>query len=113
MAAGAVGAHMHITSGTMTSVLDTLERNGYVERLSDPGDRRRVLVDVTPDAQAVLNRLLPEVVQTTTAAVAGFGEGELNELLITLTRLREAIAATPSDLVSPAPRRMPRRLKRS
>ena len=36
MTAGAVGAHMHITSGTTTSVLDTLERNGYVERLKDP-----------------------------------------------------------------------------
>ncbi len=36
MAAGAIGASMHITSGTMTSVLDTLERNGYIERLTDP-----------------------------------------------------------------------------
>ena len=31
---------MHITSGTMTSVLDTLERNGYIERLTDSDDRR-------------------------------------------------------------------------
>ena len=77
MAAGAVGARMHITSGTMTSVLDTLERNGYIERLTDPDDRRRVLVDVTPEAQAVLNRLLPEVVQTTTAVMAGFDDKEL------------------------------------
>ena len=71
MTAGAIGAHMHITSGTMTSVLDTLERKGFIRRLTDPDDRRKILVDVTPEAQAVLNRLLPEVVQTTTVVIVG------------------------------------------
>ena len=51
---------MHITSGTLTSVLDTLEGSGYV---------RRVLVDLTPTAQAVLDRLLPEVQQAVTAVM--------------------------------------------
>jgi DNA-binding MarR family transcriptional regulator len=111
--AGAVGAQMHITTGTMTSVLDTLERNGYVKRLSDPEDRRRVLVDVTPSAQTVLNGLLPEVVQATTAALAGFSVKELDDLLDTLGRVRQAIAAVPDDLGPVAPRRTPPKLKRS
>ncbi len=113
MATGEVGAVMHITTGTMTSVLDTLERNGYIERLTDPDDRRRVLVEVTPRAQAVLDRLLPEVVQTTTAVLAGFGNKELDDFLGTLARIRGAIAALPDDLGPPAPRRTPRNLKRS
>ena len=113
MAAGAVGAIMHITSGSMTSLLDTLERNGYVERLMDPSDRRRVLVDVTPEGQKVLNQVLPEVVHTTTAVLGGFSEAELNDLLGILARLRGAIAAAPEDLGNPARRRTPRRLKRS
>ena len=112
MAAGAIGDRVHITSGTMTSVLDTLERNGYIERLTDPDDRRRVLVDVTPDAQAVLNRLLPEVAQTTTSTLARFGDKELNDFLGTLARIRDAIAAAPDDLAPPTPRRTPRNLKR-
>jgi DNA-binding MarR family transcriptional regulator len=97
----------------MTSVLDTLERNGYVERLTDPDDRRRVLVDVTPAAQEVLNRLLPEVVQTTTAVMAELDDKELSDFLGTLARVRDAIAAVPEDLGPPAPRRTPRNLKRS
>jgi len=113
MAAGEVGAHMHITSGTMTSVLDTLERNGYIERLADPDDRRRVLVDVTPEAQAVLNQLLPEVVQTTTAVLKEFPAKELSDLLGTLARVRAAIAAAPDDLAPPARRRTPSELRRS
>ena len=113
MTAGAIGAHMHITSGTMTSVLDTLERNGFIRRLTDPDDRRRIRVDVTPEAQAVLNRLLPEVVQTTTVVMAGIDDTELYEFLGTLGRIRDAIAAAPDDLPPPTPRRTPRNLKRS
>jgi len=113
MAAGEVGVRVHITSGTMTSVLDTLERNGYIERLSDPNDRRRVLVDVTPEAQAVLNRLLPEVVQTTTAVMDGFDDEELSDFLGTLARVRDAIATTPDEFAPPAHRRTPRNLRRS
>jgi DNA-binding MarR family transcriptional regulator len=111
--AGAVGAQMHITTGTMTSVLDTLERNGYIERLSDPEDRRRVLIDVNPSAQSVLDRLLPEVVRATTAALAGFSAVELDDFLDTLGRVRHAIAAVPNDLGPVPPRRTPPKLKRS
>ena len=48
MLTGEVAARMHITSGTVTSLLDNLERQNYVVRSSDPDDRRRVLVDITP-----------------------------------------------------------------
>ena len=113
MPTGSVGARMHITTGSMTSVLDTLERNGHIERLADPDDRRRVLVDVTPTALAVLDGLLPEVVQATTAALAGFSDKELDDFLDTLDRVRHAIAVVPNDLGPPAPRRTPPHLKRS
>ena len=113
MPTGAVSAHMHITTGTMTSVLDTLERKGYIQRLTDPHDRRRVLVDVTPAAQAVLDRLLPEVALATTAALAEFSTKDLEDFLGTLSRVRNAIDALPADLGSPGPRRTPPHLERS
>lgn len=112
MPVGTVGTVMHITSGTMTSVLDTLERNGYVDRVSDADDRRRVLVDVTPAAQALLDSLLPEVVQATTAALAGIPTDQLEVFLDTLATVRAGIAAVPYDLGPPAPRRPPPELRR-
>jgi DNA-binding MarR family transcriptional regulator len=48
-----------ITTGTMTSVLDTLEKRGLIQRMPHPDDRRKILVDITPDAQAILDELLP------------------------------------------------------
>ena len=77
LAAGELSARMHITSGTMTSVLDTLEANGYIRRQADPTDRRRVLVDLTPAAQAVLDRALPEVQQAVTAVMSALDDQAL------------------------------------
>lgn len=37
-----------LTSGAMTNRIDRLEQEGLVRRLKDPGDRRKVLVRLTP-----------------------------------------------------------------
>lgn len=110
---GEVGAHMHVTSGTTTSVLDTLERHGYVRRLADPGDRRRVLVDSTPEAQPVLDKLLPEIQQVATEVVGPLGDATLQRLLDVLGEVRESVAQLPDTLPPPLPRRTPARLKRT
>jgi len=109
---GEVGARMHITSGTVTSVLDTLERNGLVRRLADAGDRRRVLVDITPAASNVLDRMLPEVQQVASAAMGGLDDDALVTLLGTLAALDAAIAAVPEEVPAPAARRTPHHLRR-
>jgi len=112
MATGEVGARMHITSGTVTSVLDTLERKGLVTRLDDPEDRRRVLVDVTPEAQAVLDSLIPEIQQVAGHVVEHVGEQRVSELLETLDLVKDALATVPDDLPPPSKRRTPARLRR-
>lgn len=109
---GEISARMHITTGTMTTVLDTLERKGYVHRLADPDDRRRVLVDVTPAAQSVLDVLLPEVQQVATAVMAALDEGTLHALLDTLAAVDASLRDLPEALPAPAARRKPARLRR-
>ena len=53
MTAGELADGMHLTSGAITSVIDRLERAGWAKRVRDPGDRRRVLVEVTAKVQAM------------------------------------------------------------
>src|SRR5579883_109467 len=48
--AGEVAAKTGLTSGSVTGVLDRLERAGYVARVPDPADRRRVRVRPTAKA---------------------------------------------------------------
>jgi DNA-binding MarR family transcriptional regulator len=49
--AGRLAEATGLTSGAITTVLDRLERAGFARRVSDPGDRRRVLVELTPSAR--------------------------------------------------------------
>lgn len=110
--AGEVSAGMHITTATMTTVLDTLERKGYIRRQPDLADRRRVLIDITPDAQALLNRVLPEIQQLATATLSPLGDQALAALLDGLAAANDALAGVPRDLPAPAARRTPSRLHR-
>ena len=43
--AGELAAGMGMSTGAVTAMLDRLEKAGYVRRLRDPDDRRRVLVE--------------------------------------------------------------------
>lgn len=62
-----------VTSGTMTNRIDRLAGKGLVQRLPDPGDRRGVLVRLTPAGR-----------EQADAALAGLLSRE-RELLATLT----------------------------
>ena len=103
---------MHISTATMTSVLDTLERNGYIVRQPDPADRRRVLVDITPAAQALLDQVLPSVQQLVTATLSPLGDQALHTLLQALAAASDALGSAPDDLPPPAVRRTPPGLRR-
>src|SRR6266540_2243925 len=49
--AGRLAEETGLTTGAITTVLDRLERAGHARRVRDPGDRRRVLVELTPEAR--------------------------------------------------------------
>lgn len=46
VSAGELAAATGLTSGAVTALIDRMERAGYVERVDDPADRRRVLVRI-------------------------------------------------------------------
>ncbi|MFL0390173.1 MarR family transcriptional regulator [Curtobacterium sp. 179-B 9B NHS] len=47
------GDVLELSTGAMTSLLDRLERHGHLERRPNPGDRRSILVHLTPSGAAV------------------------------------------------------------
>jgi DNA-binding MarR family transcriptional regulator len=54
-----IAERLLVTTGSMTSLLDTLEKRGLIRRLPHPDDRRKLLIDITPDAQAIVDEMLP------------------------------------------------------
>jgi DNA-binding MarR family transcriptional regulator len=51
MTAGQLATAAHLTTGAVTAVLDHLESAGYVRRVRDTADRRRVIVETTPEIE--------------------------------------------------------------
>jgi DNA-binding MarR family transcriptional regulator len=54
LTAGEIGAHLGLTSGAVTGLIDRLEDAGWVRRERDPDDRRRVVVHVRAERGADL-----------------------------------------------------------
>jgi len=57
MTAGALAEASGLTTGAVTFLLDRLERAGVIRRVRDTEDRRRVLVELVPDAALRAYRL--------------------------------------------------------
>jgi DNA-binding MarR family transcriptional regulator len=58
MTAGRLAELSGLSTGAVTAVVDRLERAGYAQRVPDPRDRRRVLVELTERAQALIWELM-------------------------------------------------------
>jgi DNA-binding MarR family transcriptional regulator len=57
LTAGGLADEAGLTTGAVTGVIDRLERAGYARRVSDPADRRRVKLEVTPKFYSRANKI--------------------------------------------------------
>lgn len=55
-----LAAAEHVTQPAITLLVNRLQQRGWVLRAADPHDGRAVLVGLTPDGKAALNRLRAE-----------------------------------------------------
>jgi DNA-binding MarR family transcriptional regulator len=82
-----------VTTASMTSLLDTLQRRGLVQRTPDVTDRRRVVVTITAEGSRVIRRLVPEMVALQEEVTAALSPADRAELVRLLSTLRAGIAA--------------------
>src|SRR5512135_634372 len=57
MSPSALSERLIVTRATVTGVLDSLERRGFVRRSANPDDRRSLVVEITPAGLEVLTEL--------------------------------------------------------
>lgn len=99
-----------VTTGSMTSLLDNLEKRGLVRRLPHPEDRRKLLIDITPQAQTIVDELLPSLhARERDVMDAALSTTEQRSLLRLLAKLQQAALDAGS---TPAPEGMIRRRAR-
>ncbi len=94
-----------VTRATMTGLVDTLERDGYVKREPDPDDRRMMSVLLTAKGERFLHDFLPGHFKSIAALMATLSESERKTLVRLLgkiqqqaTTLNAARAAAPAAI---------------
>jgi DNA-binding MarR family transcriptional regulator len=98
---------LSITTASMTALLDRLEAGGHIARRRHPTDRRRLLVELSPQARATLVAMFAYTGQATASAAASFSAEELTAVRRFLGELVEAydrvdpVAGFRSDEVMP------------
>ena len=86
------------TTGSMTSLLDTLEKRRLIQRLPHPDDRRKLLVDITPEARAIIDELLPSLHARERDVISNaLSTTEQRELLRLIAKVQEAAVRASAD----------------
>lgn len=88
-----IARRLRIEGPTMTRMLDTLEKDGLVERLPDPTDRRTKQLRLTPDGEKVLEQIFVIADNLRDRLLDGIPEDEIevgNRFLSRLSRRLDA-----------------------
>lgn len=78
-----------LTKQTTTSIVDRLERAGYVERRTDPADARARIVAITDKGREMIALTVPVVAEVEAAWERHLGAERTEQLRRILTDLRE------------------------
>lgn len=82
---GEIGSRILLTSGSMTYVIDKLERRGLIERRACETDRRVVHADLTPDGRSLMAVVFPEHAELIRRLMGGL---QLHEQEVAIDLLR-------------------------
>ena len=98
LAPTALARLLGFTTGGVTTVLDRLERAGYIRRRPDPADRRRLVVEVTQATSARDAEVFGGLICQTSDLLSGYTDDQLLVIDDFLTRIRQLTAAYADTL---------------
>ena len=90
-------ARSGVTRGTITGLLDGLERDGWVRRQPHSCDRRRLTLQLTESGLQRLDEMLPDHFCRTSGLMAQFTSLEKKTLVQLLAKLRLGTSAMKED----------------
>lgn len=84
--------HVRMTEPTAVVALKGMERRGLIGRISDPDDRRKAYIFLTPKGRALRDRIMPFIVRQNQDLLRGLPPGSRAEFLRMLGRMREHVS---------------------
>ena len=88
----ALGEQTFITKGTLTSILDRLEAKGLVVRSRGVQDTRQIYCKLTPEGQALYERIFLPFVESVRPRIGVLSQQEQDQLVALLQKLKTGFA---------------------
>lgn len=79
--AGELAREVGLTTGAVTAMVDRLEAAGLLRRQSDPGDRRKVLIELTPEAAKLAADIYGQMAHATAPYIDALTDHDLLTLI--------------------------------
>jgi DNA-binding MarR family transcriptional regulator len=92
MSPSELGERLIVTRATVTGLIDSLERRGFVRRSANPSDRRSLLVEITPAGLEVTQQVRTIIHRHETAWMRVLSDAELRAYIGLLHRIQDGIA---------------------
>jgi len=82
-----ISERMVISSATMTSLLDVLERRGWIRRTPNPEDRRSLLIEITLEGRTAADTFIPGLHKLERRVMSVLSERERAQLVGLLAKV--------------------------
>jgi len=103
LTAGELAARTGLAPPSITGLVTRLERKGYVRRVGDPADRRRVRIERTHEALAAMAPLFADFARRLDALYDAFTDDELATILRFMTGITEQQRQATARLLALSP----------
>ena len=98
--AGEIAERTGLATASVTALVDRLEQRGFVRRVRDPKDRRRVIVEPVPEGVAKFAPFFESPRQSLSRLFSHYTPKELGVILDFLTRSTERLRSETAKLTS-------------
>jgi len=93
MSMGGLSEQLMVSAGNITGLIDRLRKDGLVDRVADPRDRRTQRVGLTPAGKELFSRLAPRHRSWVRAMFADMEPEQVEQLLGLLNTLKRSLDA--------------------
>ena len=92
-----IGPHLGLSSGSITALLDRLEKAGLIHRVSNPDDRRSVLIELDQVAARDIVTVYLQIENAYRNVADGFSDEQLEVIATFLERMSRISALTEGE----------------
>ncbi len=87
-----------VEQSSMAQLLNRMERDGLIERIPDPNDKRSRLISLTPAASRQMPRGKAIMEATCAVALAGFNQKEIDQLAVLMARINANLQKVADEI---------------